>query len=361
MAYIDAICTLRRYKNEAEDRPVAIIFGGRGYEREISLRGAHKLVADVARKAPVLPIFIDAGGEWGICLSAVCGGEISTEQEALAPTFPMRMGGRCGFAFEGGVIEVRHAFVLLHGDLGEDGVVQGALVNAGIRLWGTDGISGAVCSDKAYTKWIAASLGIPVLPAVVADRAAAKCTADAICSAAEARFGYPVFVKPCRLGSSIGAAGATCREELCRALDAALSLSPRVMIEPMLEDKRELECAYLSVGGKATVGGPGEIILDGTYTFDEKYSAAARAVPVPTARVNKKITATLHSWVRRLAIALGISGIARFDFFCSGGKLYFNEINTVPGMTPASLYTAMLESCGISRDELAAYIAGGTV
>ncbi len=339
--------------------PVALVFGGRGYESEVSVSGAGGLVAAVCCHRAVLPIFIARSGEWYIYTGGAEKIASPMPQDMLYPTYPVTISGESGFLVDGRVLSVTGAFVLLHGDYGEDGTVQGALVSAGIRLIGTDTVASAVCIDKSYTKWIAASLGIPVLRCVCADARIGGADVEKICDSIEREIGYPAFVKPARLGSSIGASPAQDRLQLKRSVTAALALSPRVMAEPMLTDKRELECAYLSLGGAAVISDAGEIGIDGFYSFDEKYSQTTRAHPSAAAKLPQGVNDTVKRYTRRLAAALGIDGTARFDYFLSGDTLYFNEVNTVPGMTASSLYPAMLEKSGISLSALARMIAQG--
>ena len=339
--------------------PVAVVFGGRGCESEISVLGAGGLIAAVSRHRAVIPIFIAKSGEWYIYSGGTEQIGSVLPRHMLYPTYPVTLSGECGFLFGGRVLSVTGAFVLLHGEYGEDGTVQGALVSAGIRLIGTDTVASAVCIDKSYTKWIAASLGIPVLRSVLSDARIGGADVEKICDSIERGIGYPAFVKPARLGSSIGASPARDCAQLKRAVAAALELSPRVMAEPMLADKRELECAYLSLGGATVISDVGEIGIDGFYSFDEKYSGQTHARPTPVAKLPRAISNTVKKYTRRLAAALGIDGTARFDYFLSGDALYFNEVNTVPGMTASSLYPAMLEASGVSLSDLARMIAGG--
>jgi D-alanine-D-alanine ligase len=131
------------------------------------------------------------------------------------------------------------------------------------------------------------------------------------------------------------------------------------MAEPLLADKRELECAYLSLGGSTVISDTGEIDVSGFYSFDKKYAQCEDVRICAVARVPRGINDTVRAYTRRLAVALGIDGTARFDYFLSGEALYFNEVNTVPGMTAASLYPAMLDKSGVPLSDFARMIADG--
>ncbi|MBR2651128.1 MAG: hypothetical protein IKD45_05655 [Clostridia bacterium] len=340
--------------------PVAVIFGGAGYEHKVSVEsGLNFLRAAVEARLFVLPIFINKSGEYFICTSEptlTADGEPAFD---MLPAYPVRLGGECGFLCEGSIVRVRAALPVLHGDFGEDGVVQGALIGAGIPVIGCDNFSGAVCADKAYTKWIAASLGIPTLRCAVMNYRTEK-DRESFILRAERELGYPLFIKPCRLGSSVGAGCARDADELRAAVSAALSVSPRIMAEPMLCGKRELECAYLSAGGRYIITEPGEVALGADfYSYEKKYSGCCDVCLFPKARLGRGISERIRGYTARLAAALGIGSFARFDYFLSDkGEIYFNEINTVPGMTSGSLYSAMLEAAGVDFPRFAELLLG---
>ena len=318
--------------------PLAVIYGGAGNEREISKVSAEFFLSAAARSGvPMLRIFIDKDGSFYI-----------EKDEKRIPTYPVLVNSESGFLSGSEIISVSAAFPILHGDLGEDGRVQGALSTAGIRIFGADTLSGAICSDKAYTKMIAEACGVKTAPFVTLIR-------DEGCSRAIARaeeLGYPLFIKPTSLGSSIGANEARNIKELRKALECAFSYSERVLAERLIEDKRELECAYFSVGDKRLISPPAEVLVKGFYDYDTKYRLPARTLL--RARVSEKISKRLIGLTDTLAVALSVRHIARFDYFLlPDGEILFNEVNTCPGMTDSSLYPRMLDSLGVSPEELA--------
>ena len=210
---------------------LALIYGGRGYESEVSLRGARNIFSTLSDMFDCLPVLIDKQGRW-----------LLHKKEVVAT----KMGERGGFFCPktGEFHPVDCVFPLLHGNFGEDGVVQSALEVAAIPYIGCSGRVGAICRDKAIVKAIAKSLEIPTLPSILLKTG----DTDAI-DRAEEEIGYPMFVKPTDLGSSFGASEARDREQLLLALNSAYSYSTRVIVEKLLEPKRELECGYFSAKG----------------------------------------------------------------------------------------------------------------
>lgn len=306
---------------------VALIFGGRGHECEVSIKGKEKVFPLIDRnKFDPYPIFIDKSGRWLIGENQV---------------FPSKRGFFCPETKE--FYKADCAFPLLHGDFGEDGRVQGALECADIPYVGCDSQAGAVCRDKSFVKTLAHSLGIPTLPHLLILRGEGLDYALRLC---EGSFDYPMFIKPCRLGSSVGASSARGRRELVSSLTRAFCLGERVIVEPCLDSKRELECGYFAVKGKELFTNPGEILLDGLYDYEKKYLSGTKLSV--RADLDSECAERIREYSRRLARALSVRGLCRVDFFLSGGQLYFNEINTMPGFTGESLYLKMIETEGYS-------------
>ncbi len=327
----------------------AVLFGGVGYERQISvLSAANFLRAAKDEGFSVLPVYIDANGSFYIYegdISALSA-DFAPDYTELIPTFPMQMGNLCGFYVDGKIIEVRLCVPVLHGDYGEDGIIQGLLQSARIPFAGADTVCGAVAADKAYTKAVAASVKVPVVESFVYN--GGKENIDKCVLRAEKTLGYPLFVKPCRLGSSVGAGMAECREEFITALLSALDVSERVLIERAVIEKRELECAYLAIGDIRLITAPGEAVSEKRfYDYDAKYKSSKTRL-FPVADVDDNVKDKIISYTETLADALSVRHIARFDYFLSAdGEIYFNEVNTFPGMTEGSLYPAMLKEAGI--------------
>ncbi len=324
---------------------IALLYGGVGAEHDVSLSGAKYLlgVIDRGRYIPY-PVLIARSGEW------------YAEGDKSRPVTLSVGHGRT--LFEGdAAVSVRAAFPLLHGDGGEDGKIQGLLDSAGIPYVGCKVAAGAVASDKILTKDVARALGIPTVNGISIT---SDTEADSARTAAEKSVGYPMFIKPSGLGSSIGAHAVHSPEEFATAFRDAVRLGGRrVLIEEFIEERRELECAYLSTKSKQIFTHPGEIISHGVYDYTEKYSEHSHTATRVRADVQESIAALVREYSARLVSRLGISGLARIDFFLAGGELLFNEINTMPGFTASSLYPAMIAATGISPTELVTELIEG--
>jgi len=334
---------LKKYVERLKESPQsAVIFGGRGCEASVSGKSAMRFICE-AKEAGIelLPIFINADGAFFIYRGdpeKIGGDRPFPESELIAaePTFG-------GIRVLGEKIVIDTVIPILHGDHGEDGEIQGMLSSFGIRYVGADTVCGAVAADKIYTKAVASSFGIPTLPHVLIT---SRMTEDEICRRIS-EIGYPVFVKPCRLGSSVGAFGARDDKELITLLLENLSVAERFMAEPCLLSKRELECAYFSAAGRTVISAPGEVLCDGFYDYNLKYSPSGAEIR-PIADVSEKIKSTVIGYTSVLAEALSFGHMARVDYFLTGdGEIYLNEINTMPGLTSGSLYPLMLRASGV--------------
>lgn len=316
-----------------ENKPcVALIYGGRGCEREVSVRGKEHIFPLLNRdEYDIYPIFIDPDGRWLYDDKLI----FLTERGFCCPEIGLEQTIDC-------------ALPLLHGEYGEDGMVQGALECAKIPYVGSDYKAAAVCRDKYFTKTVAERLDIPTLPYLLLLESEGV---DYAVRRVEKSFDYPIVVKPTCLGSSVGVYMAGEKESLHRVLKKIFNISNRVIAEPYLEGKRELECGYFSTKGKELFTNPSEILCDGIYCYEKKYLTHGAELAV-RADLEPSICEAVREYSRRLVRALGVRDIARIDFFLSGGRLYFNEINTFPGFTDGSLYARMIEAVGITEKEL---------
>ena len=324
-------------------RSVALIFGGEGCEREISLLGAKNIYEMIDReKFSVLPIYISENGDW-YALREMPTGEIPRD----IPTFPVRIDGRSGFLVKGRVGTVSVALPILHGERGEDGVIQGALEEAHIPYIGCDVTAGALTSDKAYTKAVAASLGIPTAKWMTPTSS----SADEAQKEAEATVRYPMFIKPARRGSSIGTSRVDRAEDFKAAYTEA-ALHGRVIIEECIPVAYEVECGFLSLGGGSCICPTGTVATCGNfYDFGAKYSGLNSPKTSHGAALSPEREA-ISEMAARLARELDLRHFSRLDFFVStDGQIYFNEINSIPGMTNTSLFPAITEDMGLAGGE----------
>ena len=311
---------------------IALIYGGASSEHDVSVKG-YEYVTELLKNSDyeILPVYIDETGEWHLRIKG-----------ADTPAFPTgNMGGSlytgCGF------IKIDAAIPLLHGEGGEDGSVQGTLEIMGIPYVGAGVSASALCIDKIYAKTAADALGIPTLKSVSFSRATDTEIALAEC---QKKLGFPLFIKPRRLGSSVGAYPIRDEAEFRYAFPRAMREGKNlVMAERMLTSKRELECAFCEIRGEEIITSPGEILIDGFYGYDEKYGGHTRTTAI--ADIPDTIKKRIAEYSHALSDALNLRHLARIDYFLSDGELYFNEINTFPGFTRESLYPKMLEANGI--------------
>ncbi|MEU3191899.1 D-alanine--D-alanine ligase family protein [Streptomyces sp. NPDC006992] len=351
---------------------VAVVFGGRNSEHQISVLTAGAVLDAIDRdKYEVLPIGITADGRWALTADdparmAVEGRELPTvervaDSDTGAVLLPVSPGSREVVHTEPGQVpkalgEIDVVFPVLHGPYGEDGTLQGMLELAGVPYVGSGVLSSAVGMDKDYMKRIFASFGLPVGPYVTVrprewERDPAAARKKIVDFASEQ--GWPVFVKPARAGSSVGITKVADLGGLEEAVETARRHDPKIIVESLLRG-REIECGVLEFedGPRASV--PAEIPPVSNhdfYDFEAKYiDSASGIVPAP-------LSAEETERVRELAVrafeAASCEGLVRADFFlCEDGEFVINEINTMPGFTPISMYPRMWQEAGVSYPEL---------
>lgn len=349
---------------------VAVVFGGRSDEHAISCVTAGSVLAAIDQERyQVVPIGIARDGRWvlesgdpdrlriegpdrlpsvdgdrpAIALAPDAGRTDLVVTEAAAP--PRALG------------EVDVVFPLLHGPWGEDGTIQGMLEMAGVRYVGAGVLASAVSMDKAYMKTVLAAAGLPVLPGVTITERGWRSDPVGSQERAEA-LGYPLFVKPCRGGSSIGIGKVHAAPEFADAVEEALRHDPKVLVEQAAPlGAREIECGVLgSIDGPPEASLPAEIRIGGDHEF---YDFAAKYLPgehteldVP-ARVGEAVGKHLQDLSIRAFEAVGCEGLARVDFFVTAeDTLIVNEINTMPGFTPTSMFPLMWAASGLPYPEL---------
>ncbi|MBK6513093.1 MAG: D-alanine--D-alanine ligase [Polyangiaceae bacterium] len=354
---------------------VAVVFGGRSAEHEISLLSARFVVESLDRERfePVL-IGIDKSGRWLAQREAALLGQArdprlvaldAAAPEAQLAPFPAAPDAAAGLTtthtatlevIGSGAQSIDVVFPVLHGPMGEDGTVQGLLTLADVPFVGSGVLGSAVGMDKDVMKRLLRDAGLPIVPFVTLkrprwDRARAA-VVDELLALGK---GGPVFVKPANLGSSVGVSRAVSRAEIAAAADLAFSFDDKIVVEPGVSGLRELECAVL--GGELPIASRvGEIKVthpDGFYSYAAKYVDEHGA----TTLVPAEISAEEEAHVQRLALAtfeaLECFGLARVDLFRAGdGALYVNEVNTMPGFTAISMYPKLLEASGVGAREL---------
>ena len=338
---------------------VCILFGGISPEHEVSLRSAECILTNIDKeKYHVLPVGITREGEWilyaGTDYSAL---PQKTWQDhpdnRPAAISPVRGQGLLVFE-EGGVVR-QHldvVFPVLHGENGEDGTVQGLLQLAGIPYVGPHVTASAVSMDKSMTKLVADQAKVRQAAWELVTAAGFANKADAIMDQIEARFTYPVFVKPAGTGSSVGVSKAKDRASLQQALIEALRFDKKVLVEEFI-DGHEVEVAVL--GNDSPVASVcGEIEAGAEfYSYDAKYISDNSRTLIP-ARITEEQAELVRESAVKVFLAMGCQGLSRVDFFVTyqGGEVVFNEINTIPGFTSISMYPKLFEASGIPCPDL---------
>ncbi|MEA2248780.1 MAG: D-alanine-D-alanine ligase [Solirubrobacteraceae bacterium] len=247
-----------------------------------------------------------------------------------------------------GLLGADAVFPALHGPFGEDGTVQGLLELLDLAYVGSGVLASAVCMDKVVFKELMARAGLPQVGFAAVDEAMADGAARRV-----AELGLPCWVKPARLGSSVGIVRVADAGDLGEALRTAFAHDPRVIVEASATGV-EVECSVLGHTGAAEASQPGEIVLlkgDGWYDYEAKYTDGGMELVVPA-----RISDAARERVRELAVTAfrlaGCSGLARADFFVDGDTVLLNELNTMPGFTATSVYAKLWEATGLSYPEL---------
>lgn len=340
---------------------IALLFGGKGEEHAVSCRSAAAVYKNLSHdRYRVILIGIDRCGDFffykgdGATLGL---SDFRKHSELLSPTFPIRLGSKSGFYSREGTVFVDLALPILHGRGGEDGEMQGLLSAAGIPFIGCDAVASSICFDKEYTKRIAEAAGIPTV------RGLSVYPEETAVSAAARVYDFfspeqKLFIKPARQGSSIGASVIGARENFAECKDLACAYG-KALVEEYIGEKRELEVALLQKGGRLLFAGPGEILCGAPlYSFREKYESEKTAA-VPHANIPESVRERLLGYCEVLASALSLRSLSRLDFFLTpDGALYFNEVNTLPGFTEASLYPKLWEAEGLSFSSLLDILIG---
>jgi D-alanine-D-alanine ligase len=356
------------------------LYGGRSGEHEVSLASAAAVFANLDRKRfePV-PIRIEKDGRWSIAErppATMSAGEV-IEQARLEASRPPRPGrevhlvahpsaetilsidrSRGGLSDDGNRamvtgLNIDVIFPVLHGPFGEDGTIQGLLELANVPYVGSGVLASAVGMDKGMMKVVFAAHGLPICPYTVVRAHEWDSRRDEVVMGLARGLGYPLFVKPANLGSSVGISKAKDDRSLGEAMDLARSFDRRIIIEAAVPDAREIECAVLgNEAPEASV--PGEVIPSREfYDYAAKYIDSASKTVVPA-----DLPPATAEEVRRMAIAafraIDCSGMARVDFLVArrDGALFVNEVNTIPGFTTISMFAKMWGATGLDYPEL---------
>jgi D-alanine-D-alanine ligase len=333
---------------------VGILFGGRSGEHEVSLASAASVIRGLdPDKYDAVPIGISKEGHWliGSAAQKMLPEVLKGGQRVMMTADPtdaalVRLDG------SGGGQRIDVVFPVLHGTFGEDGTIQGLLDLAGLPFVGAGVLGSAIGMDKDVSKRLLQVAKIPVVPWVTVQRSDWERHPREIQKSIEMKFKYPVFVKPATLGSSVGMTKAHSRTELAPALNLAAEFAMKILVERCMI-AREIEVSVLgNHNPKASV--PGEIVPHREfYDYAAKYLEEGTQLLIPA-----KLTSAQSKKIQKYAVdafrALELSGMARVDFFLEkkGGKIFLNEVNTIPGFTSISMYPKLWEASGIPFREL---------
>ena len=312
---------------------VAVLLGGRSSEHDISLASARSVLEALdPERYETVTVEIGRDGRWELG-SGSDGGSVAETLPVPTEKVPATLG------------EVDVVFPVLHGPFGEDGTVQGLLELAGVPYVGAGVLGSALAMDKDVFKAVMRDRGIPVTRNITLRQGQAP----------ENPFGYPVFVKPARLGSSVGISKVGSAEELPVAVELAFRHDEKVLVEEFV-DGIEVECGVL--GNEEPLASlPGEIVshgFDGAdwYDFSAKYAEGGMDLVVPP-RLEQKTIERVQELAVRSFVAGECEGMARVDFFVrDDGEVLLNELNTIPGFTATSVYAKLFEASGIPYAEL---------
>lgn len=339
-----------------EKKNVALIFGGASSEHSVSLMSAYSVLKNISYDLfNVIKVGITEKGVWFVYngdAEKIKDGSWEKDTENLVPAVISPCTVQHGlFLFDKparkfDTLRIDVAFPIIHGKGGEDGALQGLFSLAGIPFVGCGILSSACCMDKAIAKELCEKAGVPVVDWVCTSK---KDFGGDVILECEEKLSYPMFVKPASEGSSFGTAKVKNRDELISAVKTAFSLDDRVLIEKYIKC-REVELAALDADG-LYISSPGEIVTEEFYDFDSKYVNDNATLHIP-AILGKDTEELLKETARTVFSTLRCKGFGRIDFFVDGEKVYFNEINTLPGFTHISMYPKLMEFDGISYTEL---------
>jgi len=342
---------------------IAIIYGGKSSEHEVSLQSASSIIRTIDKKHKLHLIGISKNGAWYLHGDEERERIIKNEKAVLkikkdeAKRVTVIPGGGTKKGLKAGdeFLPADAVFAVLHGRFGEDGTIQGLFEMADLPYVGGDVMSTSISMDKEKTKMIWDYSGLPIVPYIAIkkqdwDDPEKK---KAILARAEKDLEYPLFIKPCRAGSSVGAGMVKNRNELLEQAEESFLWDNKILVEACIE-AREVECSV--TGNTKTVAYiPGEIIpTHKFYDYEAKYTDPNGAELKIPADLNETQRKTIRETAIKAYEALDLSGLSRVDFFIDKrtGKIYLNEVNTIPGFTSISMFPKMCGASGLPYNEL---------
>jgi D-alanine-D-alanine ligase len=328
---------------------IGVVFGGQSGEHEVSRVSAYNVLGVINRdKYNVVTIGISKTGKWYLYSGdseKIKDGTWEQDQKNLIADFSI-------FAHPE-ISKIDVFFPVLHGPMGEDGTIQGVFEMLNKPYVGCGVLSSAVGMDKVFSKIMFQSVGIPTGKYLYFRENDWKKQADEKISEVETELGYPVFVKPANMGSSVGINKAHDRAELIAAIEEAFIYDRKLILEAFVKG-REIECAVLDQNGEIRASIPGEVIPSKEfYDYEAKYSATEDSRVVIPAEISPEVAEKVRHYAIKAFEAIEGSGLSRVDFFVTeDNQILINEVNTLPGFTNISMYPKMWEATGIGYIEL---------
>lgn len=353
-----------------QSRPIrlAVVFGGQSDEHDVSIRSAQTVIdAADSDRYEVVPIGITREGRWVVQGDPMAALRQASDELSLADGDAADAVGDVATVApvtgalaltDGGQQPIDVVFPVLHGPFGEDGSIQGLFEVAGVPYVGSGVLGSAVAMDKAMTKQVLEGAGIPQLPWQLVDRGDIQDHAELVADRIAETIGFPCFIKPANLGSSVGISKVTERGDLVSALNEAAYYDRRIVVEKGV-DAREIEMSVLG-NDDPIASVAGEVVpRGGFYDYNAKYIDNTTELVIPA-----KLDPSMLGFLQEMAIdafrALDLAGMARVDFFIERGtdQIFLNEVNTLPGFTSISMYPMLWEATGIPLPELVDRLVG---
>lgn len=337
-------------------KTIAFLFGGVSSEHDVSTVSAKGIIKNTDKeKYNIILIGITKNGEWFLFDDDIemipHDGWLNSKnlkKAFISPDTEIH-----GIVTENGEqIYIDAVFPVLHGKNGEDGTVQGLLQMAQIPFVGCDATSSGVCMDKAVTNAVCDMVGIKQAKWCAFTKYDYSCSKESCLDKAIKKLGFPIFVKPANAGSSVGITKAENREQLIKGFEVAFNEDKKIVLEEFINGF-EVECAVMG-NDEPVAAEVGEVITAvDFYDYDAKYNSPDSQTIIPADMPKEKRNAIRAQAVKTYK-ALGCEGLSRVDFFVDkkSGEILFNEINTIPGFTPISMYPKLFEATGVSYSEV---------
>jgi len=330
---------------------VAVFFGGKSAEHDVSLVSAYNIIKALDKNAyEILPVGIDRNGTWHLVDLFTILNSLSIEIKNTDPVISIIPGKKEFNVYEkSGITRLVPdvAFPVLHGPFGEDGSIQGIFRHIDLPFVGADVAGSVLGMDKDIMKRILLQAEIPIGKFITLSHYEKPDPEDIF-----AKLGSPVFVKPANMGSSIGVSRADDAASLLKSIDTAFKYDTKIVLEQAIIG-REIECSVLGNENPESTA-PGEIVLGSKfYSYEEKYDGSSKAELIIPAKLPEELIRAVKDLAVKTYRALECAGFARVDFFITDDdKIYINEINTLPGFTSISMYPKLWENEGLKTPEL---------